>query len=201
MNTIEKILETAAKAFAKQGFAGVRIDRLVKDAGINKATFYYHFKSKQEIFEKVVTLNFHLLQKKIDDRLFLCTTPEEKIAGFIDVMFEREQRDVLLIIREIIDGGDNISDEIMMLMSGIKERLYEILKEGKLQNVFKNDDPLLAMYLIMGITDFYIMSEPFRNKWKEFQNMKNVSPINLDEKSFVKKLKNTVMNFIKGDEK
>lgn len=200
MKTKEKILEAAAKAFAKQGFAGVRIDALVKDAGINKATFYYHFKSKQEIFEAVMARNFHSLQKEIDDKLFSCTTPEEKIAGFIDVMFARERRDVLLIIREIIDGGDNLSDEIIMLMSGIKARLYEILKEGKLQSVFKNDDPSSVMYLIIGVTDFYIMSEPFRNRWRDLQNTKNISRIDIDEKSFIQKLKTIVMNFIKGEE-
>lgn len=199
MKTKEKILKSATKAFAKQGFLGVRIDALAKDAGVNKSTFYYHFKSKQEIFEAVTARDFRLLQKEIDDKLFSCATPDEKIACFIDVMFARERRDVLLIIREIIDGGDNFSDEIIILMSSIKTRLYEILKEGKLQSVFKNDDPSLVMYLIVGVTDFYIMSKPFLNRWRELQDTNNISHINIDEKSFIKQLKIIVMNFIKGE--
>ncbi len=199
METKEKILETAARSFAKRGFEGTRIDALAKEAGVNKATLYYHFKSKQEIFEAVLARNFLALQKEIDDKLFSCATPEEKIAGFVDVMFARERRDVLLIIREIIDGGDNLSEEIIMLISAIKARLHEILKDGKRQGVFGNDDPSSVMYLIVGVSDFYIMSEPFRRRWKEFQHTKSLSPIDMDEKEFIEKIKSVIMNFVKEE--
>ncbi len=196
MDTKEKIIETSAKIFAELGFAGVRIDALAKKTGINKATFYYHFKSKQEIFETVIMRNVQELQNEIDKKLSICKTPEEKIKGFIDVMFERERQDVLLIIREIIGGGSNLSNEIISLISSIKERLDKILKEGKTQGEFKNDDTAFVMYLIIGVTDFFIMSDSFSKRFEKLQNRPFFQDIKKDE--FVSKLKNTVLNFVKG---
>ena len=192
MDTKEKIIKVSSKIFAKLGFSGVRIDALVKEIGINKATFYYHFKSKKEIFEVIVTENVQKLQNEIDKKLSACKTPEEKIKGFIDVMFERDRLNVLLIIREIIDGGDNLSDEIILLMSSIKDRLCKILKEGKQQGKFINDDAIFIMYLILGVSDFFIISDPFAQKFNNIQ--KEHFPI--DERKFIEKFKNTVINAI-----
>ena len=196
MDTKEKIIATAAKVFAELGFAGVRVDALSKRIGINKATFYYHFKSKREIFETVIVRNVQELQNEIDKRLSICKTAEEKLKSFIDVMFERKRQDVLLIVREIIGGGDNLSNEVILLISSIKERLEEILQEGKKEGGFKNDDTAFVMYFIIGVTDFFIMSDTFSKRFDKLQNgafCKNVS-----RDKFVLKLKNTVLKFVKG---
>ncbi len=196
MDTKEKIIATAAKVFAELGFAGVRVDALSKRIGINKATFYYHFKSKREIFETVIVRNVQELQNEIDKRLSICKTAEEKLKSFIDVMFERKRQDVLLIVREIIGGGDNLSNEVILLISSIKERLEEILQEGKKEGGFKNDDTAFVMYFIIGVTDFFIMSDTFSKRFDKLQNGAFCKNVSKDE--FVLKLKNTVLNFVKG---
>ncbi len=196
MDTKEKIIATAAKVFAELGFAGVRVDALSKRIGINKATFYYHFKSKREIFETVIVRNVQELQNEIDKRLSICKTAEEKLKSFIDVMFERKRQDVLLIVREIIGGGDNLSNEVILLISSIKERLEKILQEGKKEGGFKNDDTAFVMYLILGVTDFFIMSDTFSKRFDKLQNGAFFKNVSRDE--FALNLKNTVLNFVKG---
>ncbi len=42
----------------------VRIDKLIKEADFKKATFYYYFKSKQTIFEAVMTQDSNVLPEK-----------------------------------------------------------------------------------------------------------------------------------------
>ena len=194
MNTREKILKVANKAFAEYGYAGVRVDKLAKETEINKATFYYYFKSKQEVFEEVLKQNIYALQKNLDDKLSFCNNPEEKINTFINVFFSRKREDVLLILREIINGSNNLSDEIIMLMSGIKNCLDEILKEGEKQNVFKKVNSSFVMHLIIGVTDFFVISGPFFKKLKEKKYL-----INMDKNEFIENLKNVVMNFIEGE--
>jgi len=189
MTAKEKILEAAREAFAQHGFEGVRIDALVKQAGVNKATFYYHYKSKQEVFEKVMQSSFNALEQKIDLRLSEYSAPEDKIACFIDLMFSRQRRDVLLIIREVISGGDNLTDELLLIMSGIQERLHQILKEGKLKKIFKHDDPTIAFHLIIGIADFYIMGELVRQRCEQL--------CKLDETRFIDTIKTLVIDTLK----
>ena len=49
------MLETAARAeFAEFGYAGARVDRIARRAGVNKQLVFYYFGSKEGLYESVV---------------------------------------------------------------------------------------------------------------------------------------------------
>src|SRR6476620_200228 len=54
-NTEQKILEAAKKVFLKEGMTGARMQDIADEAGINKAMLHYYFRSKEKLFEKIVT--------------------------------------------------------------------------------------------------------------------------------------------------
>jgi len=56
-NARERILKAAVKVFAEKSFEGSRIDEISREANVPKSLIYYHFKSKDEIFE-VLTAGF-----------------------------------------------------------------------------------------------------------------------------------------------
>jgi AcrR family transcriptional regulator len=45
----ERILDTAAELFYRDGVRGVGVDRIAAESGLAKMTLYYHFKSKDEL--------------------------------------------------------------------------------------------------------------------------------------------------------
>ena len=49
------ILQAAGKVFADKGYEGARVDEIAKQAGVTKSLLYYHFKSKEEIFDVLVS--------------------------------------------------------------------------------------------------------------------------------------------------
>lgn len=51
----DKILKMAAKVFAEKTFEGARIDEIAKAADIPKSLIYYHFKSKEEILDVLLS--------------------------------------------------------------------------------------------------------------------------------------------------
>ncbi len=53
-NKRQFILEEAAKCFGKYGYEKTILDDIGKAANMNKATLYYYFKNKEEIFMAVV---------------------------------------------------------------------------------------------------------------------------------------------------
>ena len=53
LNTKERIFQAALKIFAENGYEGARIDKIAEAVGINKASLYFHFKSKEEIFKEL----------------------------------------------------------------------------------------------------------------------------------------------------
>jgi AcrR family transcriptional regulator len=49
-----EIILAAKKLFEKEGYASTPIEAIIRKAGIAKGTFYYYFKSKQEILSALV---------------------------------------------------------------------------------------------------------------------------------------------------
>lgn len=47
--TRAKILSTATRLFYKEGIRNVSIDKVVEKVGVTKRTFYYHFRSKDDL--------------------------------------------------------------------------------------------------------------------------------------------------------
>lgn len=174
MTTKEHILDIATDAFSAKGFSGVRIDELAKDAGVNKATLYYHYKSKQEIFDQVMHRQFLLLYQELQKSTQLCEGSEAQLAAFIDTFFNRKIRDVALIVREIIDGGTNLSESFLQTMEQIREILSRILKKGKEEGVFLGGDLHEVMGLIIGISDFHILGEPIRERMTPAESQDSV---------------------------
>jgi AcrR family transcriptional regulator len=48
------LLDAAARVFAQHGYAGASVDRIAERARLSKGTFYWHFKSKEELFLALV---------------------------------------------------------------------------------------------------------------------------------------------------
>ena len=48
-----EIIMTAQQLFAKLGYANCSVDRIIREMGVAKGTFYYYFKSKEEILSAI----------------------------------------------------------------------------------------------------------------------------------------------------
>src|SRR5258707_6200213 len=54
----ERIVEAAARLFREQGFDGVGVDAIMKEAGLTHGGFYGHFASKEELATEAITRAF-----------------------------------------------------------------------------------------------------------------------------------------------
>jgi len=67
--TREKILQAALHEFSVHGLAGARVDEIAASAGINKAMIYYHFESKEALFNELFKVEMDLLNQEITSLL------------------------------------------------------------------------------------------------------------------------------------
>src|SRR5579884_914902 len=58
------ILAAAERVFAEEGLAGARTEEIATEAGVNKAMLYYHFESKESLYEAVVEDHFREFNTK-----------------------------------------------------------------------------------------------------------------------------------------
>jgi len=53
-DTKERILDTAERLFAKQGYAATSLRSIIAEAGVNLAAVHYHFHSKEALLEALI---------------------------------------------------------------------------------------------------------------------------------------------------
>ena len=63
--TKRKIFETSMKLFAEKGYDGTSIEEITSEVGVAKGTLYYHFSSKEEIFNFLIEEGMNLLKNSI----------------------------------------------------------------------------------------------------------------------------------------
>ena len=91
--TKEKILEEAFKLFLKKGYSEVSISVVQEELGIGRATLYYYFKSKEDLFKTVID---HYIIKYMESSLQI--EPDATVADMIEsrIRLIIAQRDILL---------------------------------------------------------------------------------------------------------
>ncbi|MBR9885662.1 MAG: TetR/AcrR family transcriptional regulator [Oceanospirillales bacterium] len=60
----QRILTTAARLFARQGFDQVSIDQVMSEAGMTRGAFYAHFSSKSELYGEAILATAHAARDK-----------------------------------------------------------------------------------------------------------------------------------------
>ena len=66
-DTKEKILMTALRLFAKDGYEGVSVRNIAEELGMTKGALYRHYKNKRDIFDSIVERIFQIDAKRAND--------------------------------------------------------------------------------------------------------------------------------------
>ncbi len=86
--TPDKILDSAQTLMLNEGYHGVSVDSIIERSGVSKGTFFYHFKSKEVLAEKLLTRFFQFrsdritqfMQSQVDE----FDSPLDALLNFID---------------------------------------------------------------------------------------------------------------------
>jgi AcrR family transcriptional regulator len=65
--TVRKLLEAGTIEFEERGFNGVRVDDVVKRAGISHGTFYLYFANKEDLFQALMRDALHEMESVTGD--------------------------------------------------------------------------------------------------------------------------------------
>src|SRR3954469_6978625 len=103
----DRILAAAAGEFAARGFAAARVDRIARLARVNKAMLYYHFGSKQGLYDTLLRRTFAEAGARLRAITASPVSPSDKIdqvittiAGFV----EEHEHFPAIMMREIAEG-------------------------------------------------------------------------------------------------
>ncbi len=102
--TKRKIFETSMELFAKKGYEATSIEEITSVVGVAKGTLYYHFSTKEEIFNFLVEEGMKLLKNSVEIK---CSNLENSIDKL---------KAIVLIQIKVIKKYENF---ISMLLSQI----------------------------------------------------------------------------------
>ena len=170
LNTEQKIIKAAEEEFLIKGFDGARTTSIAAKAGVTHAMFHYYFRTKEKIFEKIISRKLELLAKLIIDSIsFANLTLEDKLKRIIDSHIDFVSENPQLpgfLVREILNNPERF--EILkerfetfapLIIQNLQKELDNGYKEGK----YKKTDARMMLIDIISLNIFPYMAAPLIN--------------------------------------
>ncbi len=136
MTTEEKLLVSARELFANNGYVTTKVEDITHNANVAKGTFYTYFKTKEDIFIKIIHTTFEKTKLEIE-KLDFSGGLKKDIHLFVGNLYDGAYND-----KETFKLFSNIftSPELMKKLFFCSEtpRGKEILK-NTLENIFQKN--------------------------------------------------------------
>lgn len=150
--TRDGIVAAAAEIFGQRGFGASSVDDVAQLAGITKATVYYHFSSKEELYAAVrVAL---LDQSTAQARESVQEYPEPLSALVhlveltISMTLDRNRK--YMFFHEIIPIANDVRDAISRAQRDYAVLLEEAVESGQRANVLRPGSPRIIVSILLG---------------------------------------------------
>jgi AcrR family transcriptional regulator len=149
------ILDLAKRRFERFGFPKVTMDEIAKDGRITKKTIYRHFRSKEELFTRVVIREALAARAEILQRLGEVQDPLARLEKLIVTALDyfREERFIL----KLLEDKDGIflpflrPEFVVMVEKETVNLVADILREGIKKGRIRELDEQIAGYVMFKI--------------------------------------------------
>lgn len=147
-----RIVAAARDEFARRGFAGARVEQIVRRAGVNKQLLFYYYHSKRGLFQAVLEQSAAELESALGGLTLPAGAPLERLRLTLQAQFEFLSRHPQIVA--LLGQGSRGSVGGGAFAPAIK-RLVVLLAEGQGLGQVRDDlDPHLtaaqALMLMVG---------------------------------------------------
>lgn len=151
--TKRKIFETSMKLFAEKGYEATSIEEITATVGVAKGTLYYHFSSKEEIFNFLVEEGIKLLQNSIDIKTAKRNNYIDKIKAIvlIQIKIVSKYEDIITILLSQFWGNENRNKRCQNQVFEYIDKIEKIVQEGIQKGEIKKGDPRIIASEIYGL--------------------------------------------------
>jgi AcrR family transcriptional regulator len=150
-NTSETILSAAKRLFIRFGKRKTTVDEIARAAQVGKGTVYFHFKSKEQIWDTIVGKAVDKAIGRITEALEKVKSAMEKLRSYIKMRYQvfSEELDILNIQQGVLD---ELFPEITDITRDLKTRemgfLSKIFNYGIERGEFRHVDvELISMIM------------------------------------------------------
>ena len=148
-----EIMKIGAKLFKEVGYESATVDEIAKRANMDRATLYYYFKGKQELFRDMVNVATANNVAAAEDIAALVEAPDIKLRKLIEALFDSYQQHYPYLfvyleqdISRLTLDQSAWSAEILDLNDRFNKAVVSIIREGRLAGLFasQGSDKIIA---------------------------------------------------------
>jgi AcrR family transcriptional regulator len=141
--TKRKIFETSMKLFAEKGYDATSIEEITATVGVAKGTLYYHFSSKEEIFNFLIEEGVKLLQNSIDIKTSKLENYIDKLKAviLIQIKIVNKYEDFITILLSQFYGKEARNKMCQKHVYEYIDKIEKIVEEGINAGQIKNGNP------------------------------------------------------------
>ena len=160
------MMERSIQLFAQKGFKETSIQDIVNELNVTKGTFYYYFKSKQEL---LMDIHLQYIERLIENQETILADKTisypEKLHSIIFKLvhdIEKEGLRAKVFFREMRHLSEEHLQQIIPKRDRFKENVQEIIEKGMEAGQFRSDLPSDIVTLgILGMTNWsYFWFQP-----------------------------------------
>jgi len=169
--TRQAVLEAALTLFSRDGYSLTTLSRIAREAGFSRGPIYWHFDSKDDLYEAVLSYSQEPLEALVAECRAMGHTPIEAIDHFIErwlwlLVNDRKYRqsfEILLNKTELTDAMSRTLKRERKLTRSIIA-LFQSLIEAAIEHgqLHTKEAParlgLLGYTYLMGITQTWLFS-------------------------------------------
>lgn len=151
-----EILDVAGRLFSTKGYDKCTVNDILNAVGIAKGTFYYYFKSKEEVLDSIIYRITELIVSKA--KMVASNSELSPVMKILNIIISmRVESEVDNELMEKIHKPENAlmhQKSLNQIVTSVTPILSEVVNEGINQGIFKSDFPkqYMKIFLTSSIT-------------------------------------------------
>jgi AcrR family transcriptional regulator len=143
-NRRKEIAEAAVRVFNRLGYKGASLSAVATELGVDRATLYYYFSSKEQMFDETVRAVIEGNDELVGGIAKSAISPNEKLRELVTAMMVSYAENYPLLyiyIREdlahVSDKRSTWSAEMRKLNRSIEQSFIDIIEQGYADGSFR----------------------------------------------------------------
>jgi TetR/AcrR family transcriptional regulator, cholesterol catabolism regulator len=149
---LTRLLDTASALFAKKGYALTSTREIAEQIGIQKASLYYHIKTKEDLLYEICKSSLKQIRSDVEAALKDTSNPLERTAVLIRTHIESMLRDHdrhSAALTEMSCLSAERLDEVTALRDAYEGLVRSVLDEAQSAGVLREDVPVKYLCLAL----------------------------------------------------
>lgn len=165
-NTKRRIFKTAIKLFAEKGYENTGIEEITAVAGYAKGALYYHFETKEDLFDLLLEEGSKLLNNSIEIKFKKCETTLDKLKAILMIEIKTiiNYEEFVTVIMNNTLGETSRTKKCKKALNSYVEIIQNVIQDGIDEGVFYDGDSEAMACGIFGVTFSSLIYRLKRNR-------------------------------------